>query len=225
MPIQLFTIHFAGGSCYSYLFMHSLFNSNIQVNPIELPGRGKRMQAPLLLNFEEALNDCYQQIKALRQANLPYIIYGHSMGALIGLMLTDKLEKEDIGPTKLVVSGNAGPNIGFNKNRYLMSDQDLKTELSQMGGSPEDVLSNKDLFDFFSPIIRADFELMEKVSHWPKTAIKCPVNVIMGDSEPHIEDIHTWSKYCVQKVNYNILSGGHFFINKQAKQIVEIIQN
>jgi external thioesterase TEII len=43
---QLFLLHFAGGSCYSFQFMLP-YLKDFNVLPIELPGRGRRIKESL----------------------------------------------------------------------------------------------------------------------------------------------------------------------------------
>ena len=77
--MQLFLLHFAGGSCYSFDFLKQHLDSRFEFIPLELPGRGRRTNENLLNNKEKAINDYLAQIKLIRNGE-PYVIYGHSMG-------------------------------------------------------------------------------------------------------------------------------------------------
>ncbi len=58
---QLFLLHFAGGNRYSFQFLLPQLSA-FNVVALELPGRGNRLNEPLLDNFNEAASDLYQQV-------------------------------------------------------------------------------------------------------------------------------------------------------------------
>lgn len=223
---QLFILHFAGGNMYSLWFMKSYLDAYFDIHFLELPGRGKRIRETLLYDFEAAVTDYYQQIKKIRNNNTQYHIYGHSLGALLGFWVSVKMEKAGDVPISLIVSGSRGPNVIKKKNRHLMSDAALKKELLEMGGVEEEVLSNNELFDFFNPIIRADFQLVDEYVRTDNdTAVSCPIRAIMGDKEELVTRINDWKMYTINNFNHTILSGGHFFIYDHKEEISRIIIN
>lgn len=223
---QLFLLHFAGGNSYSFQFLKSFINKDIEFQAIELPGRGKRMGEQLIKTEREAVDDLLIQIRAKRN-NLPFIIYGHSMGALLGFHLTAELEKCSDAPSFLIVSGNAGPRTGIKKDRYLMDDFCLKEELRRMGGVPEEVLNNEDLFNFFLPVMKADFEIIENVKLTPEKheKINTPIFAVMGTEEETIEDISNWGNYTSAYLKELVLEGNHFFIHKHPAKIAAVIND
>ena len=66
----------------------------IVVNEVELAGRGRRMNEPLIDNMEEMVEDIYYSIKDY--ITEPYAIFGHSMGGLLTYELCHKLQKKAI---------------------------------------------------------------------------------------------------------------------------------
>ncbi|MFT5822556.1 MAG: external thioesterase TEII [Crocinitomix sp.] len=226
--IQVFLLHFAGGNYYSFQFLKPHFSGIFEACPIELPGRGKRIREDLIFDEKEAVADYLKQIKSLRNGR-PYLIYGHSMGASLGLRLTKKLEELGDAPLRLIVSGNAGPGTGDNKCRSQMNEAELKIELRTMGGVPEEVLENKELYDFFIPIMKADFSLLEKSEKNEGNKVdyklETPITALMGDSEETVDEIENWRNYTTGKCDFQVLSGNHFFIHEHAKRITELFEN
>lgn len=211
---QLFLLHFAGGNSYSYNFLKDKLSEFFEFIPLELPGRGKRFQERLLTTKESAIQDYFNQIKSLRN-DQPYLIYGHSMGATLGLSVTKCMENVNDAPLHLLVTGNAGPNIkGKDKTiRYLLNNIDFKEELRALGGVPEEVLINEELFDFFSPILRSDFEVLEKDNYHERgMVIQTPITAIMGDEEETMVDIDNWKKFTDGDFSSQLMKGNHFFI-------------
>ena len=223
---QIFLLHFAGGSTHSFDFLKKHVNSQFEFFALELPGRGKRIKEELLINKRDAIADYVNQIKLLRKKG-PFIIYGHSMGATLGLSIVKIFEDMEDFPKQLIVSGNPGPGIEVKNEtirRYLMNDDDFKEELRKFGGIPEEVFQNKDIYDFFLPILRADFEILEKdqlVENNEK--ITTPIFAMMGDEEESHNKIENWKRFTFSSLQYEIFKGNHFFIYDYPKEINEII--
>lgn len=230
---QLFLLHFAGGSCYSFDFLRSHFNTDIEFISLEIPGRGKRFGEELLKTKESVIQDYFNQIRALRN-NEPYLIYGHSMGATLGLSVTNKMEEVGDSPKFLIVTGNAGPGLneleGFklkrDKLRYSMCDDDFKAELKELGGVPEKILNNPELYNFFAPIIRADFEVLETDNYLEKKIyLNTPIHAIMGSEEKTSCKVQNWSRFTSGEFTSEILSGNHFFIYNYPNNLAKTIQS
>lgn len=220
---QLFLLHFAGGNSYSFHFLKA-YLPEFEFVALELPGRGKRMQENLLRDFDAASEDIYKQI--LRHLNPGhFMLYGHSMGSVMALKATLLLQEINVVPLHLVVSGNPGPGVGENKGRYLMEKETLKLELKEMGGMPDEVLTNDELFEFYEPILKADFEVVEKNSPVAFSPVRVPICAIMGSEEKRVGDIDNWRKYTHSYFESKVLDGGHFFIYQHPRKIADIIRD
>lgn len=224
--VQLFTLHFAGGNCYSFQFLRPYLPSNFEFHPIELPGRGKRINEKLLTEESEAVRDLQYQITSLRN-DKPFLIFGHSMGAALGLRVTKVLEQLGDPPDGLIVAGNAGPGSWKEeKCRSKMMDGELKDELMSLGGVSKEILDNDDLFNFFAPIIRSDFKLLEngpKLS--PDFKINSPLTAVMGENEATAGEIENWRNFTYNECKFFLLPGNHFFIYDHPLELIRIIKN
>ena len=223
---QLFMLHFAGGNIFSYQFLKPYVPVDFDFHPIELPGRGKRITENFVSTTSDAVEDLVSQIISLRN-NQAYIIFGHSMGASLGLRVTKRLEELGDPPMRLIVSGNAGPGIKDNdKCRSTMNDDELKEELRTLGGVSEEVLENDELFDFFAPIMKSDFRLLETCEKLaPGFKINSPIVAIMGDSEETSESIENWRKFTSSEFKSFLLEGNHFFIHNHPTSLIRIVNN
>ncbi|RSC93309.1 thioesterase II family protein [Tenacibaculum singaporense] len=230
--VKVFLLHFAGGSSYSFDFLRPFLPNCFEFIPLELPGRGKRIGEELIKNKEVAIEDYVKQIKLLHEG-VPFIIFGHSMGADLGFYVTKELEKSFLFPEYLFVSGNPGPqkeahdlkNQKSKKTRYKLSDDDLKEELRKIGGMPEEVLQDDDIFDFFKPIIRTDFQVLEDENTLSKDiVIKSPIHALMGDEEEHASRIDNWKNHTLSSFNSSLFKGNHFFIYDYPENISAIIK-
>ena len=107
-----------------------------------------------------------------------------------------------------------------------MNDEALKEELRMLGGVPEEVLQDKDLYEFFSPIMRADFEVLEKDNFSEKgIVINTPIHAIMGTKEERNSKIENWKNFTSSDFAYQLIEGGHFFIQDHPKEMATIIKS
>lgn len=220
---KLFLLHFAGGNCYSFQFMEPLLK-DFDVFSLELPGRGRRINEGLLKDFDSAAQDIYRQI-ANKLANSNFLIYGHSMGAYLALRVSGILEKEGRLPACLVVSGNAGSEVGDDKKRSLYGNKEFIEELQSIGGIPPELLEDKELFSFFEPILRADFEIVEGYKIANEAALSSPIYALMGSREEDADKISNWSRFTRSRFNFEILEGDHFFIRQHPQRIAMVIKD
>lgn len=199
---------------------------NFEVISLELPGRGKRLGEPLLKDFGQAAEDMFRQVKQKLSPG-PFVMYGHSMGAYMTLRISNLLEKSGRTPVAIIVSGNAGPGLPGRekKRRYLMAREDFKEELRKIGGAPEEFLENDELFSFFEPILRADFEVAENHGLEEEPPAGAPLFAIMGSEEEHADKISNWSRFTRSAFRSDILKGGHFFIQKHPRRLASIIRD
>jgi external thioesterase TEII len=225
--MQLFLLHFAGGNCYSYDFLLKKIKAKIDCYALELPGRGKRYHESIITNKEEAIQDYIFQIQQKRNGE-PYILYGHSMGASLGFYVTQKMEEIKDPPELFIATGNPGPGIKYKKHnekqkRYQLNNLEFKDYLKELGGIPKEILMNEELFNFFSPIIRSDFQIIEENNTIPTERIATPIYALMGNQEEKVGEIHNWEKYTRTELYVEILEGNHFFIYNHQDKLIEII--
>ena len=227
MKKQLFLLHFAGGNSYSYNFLKENLDEEFEFIPLELPGRGKRLREKLIKNKKEAVSDYVNQIITLRNT-MPYVIYGHSMGATLGLWVSKRMEKVGDAPVNLVVSGNSGPGKRQKgePKRYLYDDAEFKKFLKKLGGVSEEILKNKELYEFFNPIIRTDFQLLENDDYSEEgLLLHTPIRAIMGDKEETVGNIENWSNFTSKEYSYAIFPGDHFFIYEHRDALSKMIKS
>jgi surfactin synthase thioesterase subunit len=225
MKPQLFLLHYAGGSCYSFQFI-APFLTEFETAVIELPGRGRRMSEGLINSFDKAADDVFRQIGP-RIRSVPFLIYGHSMGAYLGLRVSGMLSRSGVPPACLIVSGNPGPGITDEdppRKRYKLPHDEFIEALRELGGAPDELLEDKELLDFYEPILRADFEVAEENTLDNEAPLNIHLYAIMGSEEKKHDQIANWGRYTTNEFGSKILEGKHFFIFDKPREIAAIIK-
>lgn len=223
---SIISIPYAGGNRYSFVNFRAFFPSTLNFVTLELPGRGARLDEGLLNELPSMVNDLYTQIKPF--LNHDYVIYGHSMGGMLGNLLIQKLnEYGEKMPLHFFVTGCRSPiNNHSRKIFHSLSDDEFWQELQTLGGLPADILHNNALMDFFLPIIRADFKSVETYKYKKGVKYNVDITAITGLEDSIGEkDLKEWSNETSAELRTFCLPGGHFFINDHSKEIAKLIKD
>ncbi|MBJ8054124.1 thioesterase [Bacillus cereus] len=223
---KLFCFPHAGGSAFSYSKWKNYFNPHIEVVPIELAGRGYRIEESLYQSMEEAVNDVYNSI-VKQLDNSPYILYGHSMGSLIAYELARKIQdSNNVLPEFLVLSGRNHPNSKIKNIRHNLPDEQFKNEVIAMGGTSSKVFQSEELLEMFLPILRADFKIVETYIH-DYNMKACDVDFLIlngkDDEFTTYEEVKKWVQYTNKMCTFHSFEGQHFFLHETIEEIVSII--
>jgi surfactin synthase thioesterase subunit len=212
----------AGGSAYNYSSFKQYFPNNIEFTPYDLPGHGSKIRKDLMRNMDDLLDTLYVDIAPTLDS--PYAFYGHSLGAVIAFSLTQKIcINHKNQPIHLFLSGRGNSSYLHNDKiqRHLLPKDAFRTMLKDMGGMPKSVLENEELMDFFEPIIRADFELLESYCSVSSDKLNIPFSVFIGDSEKTTkEEAQQWQNETTIPIQLHIMQGDHFFIFDRTQEIV-----
>ena len=210
MKIIAFT--FAGGNKYSY---NNLFQKEHKAVVLEYPGRGARMAESLLTSLDAIIADVYPKVQKEIATAESYIIYGHSMGSLVAYEICKRIEKQGLQlPVKLILNGVKGPQHSREKIISHLSDHDFWDEITKLGGIPVEIAKNRELVDFFAPILKADYKCVESYRHDAVSpVINIPIDVFYGSEEDITEEeVSGWNEVSSKEVNITKLAGNHFFI-------------
>ncbi|WP_177189883.1 thioesterase II family protein [Hymenobacter actinosclerus] len=224
--IQLFSIPYAGGGRYSYQGIKRFMPANIEHVALELPGRGQRVTEDLLVDLDRMVDDLAQQLQVQRNG-APFVLYGHSMGGVLGHQLLRHLARVGAElPMHFLISGCAAPcQERYQKNRHRLSDGLLTQELMKLGGLPPEVLASEELMSFCLPIIRADIQALELHAYRPATPYSVPLTIVSGTAEGLAEsDLDEWSRETMEPIGKLRLPGNHFFIEQQFHVLAGLIQ-
>jgi len=224
--INLFCLPFAGGSYYAYRDFERYLSEGIRFVPLDLPGHGKRLKEPLLTDLHDMADDVFLQIETAFHE--PYAIYGHSMGAALAYLVAQKAATQKMPePLHLFLTGRQAPSVeSKEKDAYLLPKEEFIRRLDEYGGIPKEILAEKDLLDFFEPIIRADFQAIGTYIQIENDIqpLNVPITVMIGlnDTTTYQEALK-WQEVTRTKIILRQFPGGHFFIFEHTADICRII--
>ncbi|MCU0467377.1 MAG: alpha/beta fold hydrolase [Arcicella sp.] len=220
--VTVFLLPFAGGSSYSYRNYMSYASDDFKIIPLEIPGRGKRMKENLLTDIDAIVEDVFGQIKD-EISNIQYVIYGHSMGTLIAYLVTKRITECFLNPPlMLFLTGSRGPSVKReNDNYYLLPDDDFISKVKILGGLPDEILKNSEILEFYLPILKADFEAVEKYEYELTQPWSIPMEVRIGTADDtNLEEAQTWQHESTEETTVKQYEGDHFFIYNHTAEII-----
>ena len=223
--LRLFCLPYAGGTASTFRTWPTSVSPSIEVWAIQLPGRETRFYEPRLTRLDELSAILVDVISP--HLNLPYAIFGHSMGALIGFALARRLRDQGFPqPQHLFASARRAPQIPRpDPPTYALPEPAFIAELRRLNGTPEAVLQHDELRALMLPILRADFELNETYTYRPALPLACPISAFGGSADPTLTraDLDPWREQTSEGFRLHMLAGNHFFLQSAQAELLHTI--
>jgi medium-chain acyl-[acyl-carrier-protein] hydrolase len=213
---RMFCFPFAGGSASAFLNWRNFLPDYIEVIAVQLPGREDRIREVPDISIKQLLESLYEGF--LDMEELPFVFFGHSMGAFLCLAFAKFLEENNAPlPQHVYISAAYPPEDSPNRKKLShLSNHELVEEIKKLNGTPSAILNNKDFYKYYLPIIRRDFELLESLNFtdYINFRFKCPLTIMGGkqDSMVNPELLKQWKKYTISSSILKLFDGDHFFI-------------
>jgi medium-chain acyl-[acyl-carrier-protein] hydrolase len=199
----------------------------VDVCAIQLPGRGSRFREE---PFRRAADLVPAVADALRpHLDVPFALFGHSMGALVVFELTRELRRRRVPlPVLLAVSGHEAPQRPDPDPPIAhLPDAEFIRELrARYDGIPEQVLAEQELLQLLLPVLRADVLLMESYVYGDEPALECALSCYGGEQDRHVgrEDLEAWREQTRGPFTLRVFPGGHFFIESARDAVLKALR-
>ncbi|MDR6711187.1 surfactin synthase thioesterase subunit [Pseudomonas hunanensis] len=225
--VNLLCLPYSGASAMVYSRWRRKLPAWLQVRPVELPGRGARMGEALYTDMQALARQLASEQRLA--ASAPYVLLGHSLGALLAFELAHELQALGCPPPlALIACGTAAPtrreDYDGSNWREPKSDAELIDELRNLQGTPEEVLANDELMSLTLPILRADFLLCGRYAYRQRAPLACPLHVLGGEDDRASEDqLLAWGKQTLGEFSLKMFPGGHFFIHEHEDRVLGVL--
>lgn len=212
--LRLFCLHYLGGGASAFRQWSDNFPPEIEICPIQLPGRENRIN-------EQPFEDIESLVEKLTQILYPYLdkpfaFYGHSMGALVSFELARQLRRQHgLIPVHLFAAAYYAPDAisPFQKISY-MEESSLISSLPRLLDAPESLLKNTEFIQALLPTVKADLQIVGKHIYSDEEPLDCPISAFGGlqDKEVSYDDLSEWGKHTKSKFNLQMFPGKHLFL-------------
>ncbi|KAI9906387.1 hypothetical protein PsorP6_003375 [Peronosclerospora sorghi] len=159
----------------------------------------------------------------------PFVVLGHSLGAIVALALTHFLEQRKFStPRYVFFSGAAGPDTWdmYDESIILKDDAEICKLIELLGGTDKELLEIPHQKQKLLSAYRADMKLRNSIVRWfqqqKEVKIFSDVTVFGGleDTNTPANSLPSWKKVCGESVEFNVelFDGGHFFLTNSETQ-------
>ncbi len=212
--IKVFCLPYAGGSKSIFNDWIGEYKNIADIIPVEYSGHGSRFGEELYTSADDMADDVFKYIVSQKPEN--YVIYGHSMGSLISLLTTIRLEKKyPYAPKSVIIGGTRPPHLVYKDEpiAHLPKDEFMK-KIFEMDQMDTEIMEEPELLDLLYDIFYADAvlgETYEGYSELPKINTDLVVMTGLQDNEAPEEDMREWNEYTNGALEFKIFDAGHFF--------------
>jgi len=225
--LRLLCFPHGGGSASLFRSWQPLIGEEVEVWGVQLPGReGRRHESPYR-SIAEAVAELAESLGP--HLDLPFGVYGHSVGADLAYGLSVELAERGLPtPRHLFVAGQTPPYERVVEDPlHLLPDAELLARLEQYGGIPGELRANREALEPALPRLRADLELSETYALKAVPRLDVPVTAFGGlhDRTLHTPDIARWAELTAGAFHVEWLPGGHFFAHTEVEEVVEQIHD
>jgi medium-chain acyl-[acyl-carrier-protein] hydrolase len=183
---------------------------------VRLPGRGARVDEPLATTVKDIVEPLARAVEPLLEAS-KVVIFGHSLGALLGVELVYELRRRRIRPPDLlVVSGRTVPGTGRTLRLHELPDRHLIREVQRIyGGIPKEILVEPAMLKRMLPILRADLAVNENHQVEKAAPLSSGILALGGTDDPHVTltELELWRKRTTGPFACAQFEGGHFYLS------------
>jgi surfactin synthase thioesterase subunit len=223
--LRVFCLPYAGAGASAYRSWANELHTDMQLCPVQLPGRENRLGEPAIDSTGVLVRELLTGLRPY--LDRPFVIFGHSMGALLGYELARELRRLGLPqPRHLFLSAHRAPHLpGQLPHVHALSRPEFLAELRRLEGTPDEVLEHEELMQIAEPILRADFKLCETYVHAPGEPLDIPLSIFGGADDPKVREevLAPWREHTRAAMRLQIFPGGHLFLHPSRAPLVSAI--
>jgi surfactin synthase thioesterase subunit len=211
----------AGGSASYYLPVSAaLGRGGVEVVALQYPGRQDRRTEPLIDDVGVLADQIHKVLPDL--SDRPTAFFGHSMGAVVAFEVARRLERDGAGPTRLFASGRRAPSTFRDEAVHRSGDAGIMAEMRNLNGTDSAVIGDEEMMRLVLPVLRADYQAIETYRCTPETTVRCPITVLVGDSDPKttVDEARQWDRHTTGGFDLRVYGGGHFYLTARATEVI-----
>lgn len=211
----------AGGTASFYSPLARALPDSVEALGVQYPGRKERYAENCVDNLDELADEIFGNLRDM--GDIPLVLFGHSMGAIVAYEVARRLERSDSGPpVGLIVSGRRAPSISRDETMHLLDEAGLVAAILKLGGTEPLILADRSMRRLVLPAIRADYTAIETYRHLLEPMLTCPISVFTGESDPRVAlaEAHAWQEHTTGPFSLRSFPGGHFYLNEQRASVI-----
>jgi surfactin synthase thioesterase subunit len=223
---SLVCLPYAGGSASFFYGLARASAAGAQVLGARYPGRQARMREPLAASLEELASGLCPALLAAGLSRV--VLFGHSMGALLGFEIATRLRGEkSIEIAGLLVSAARAPSVGYPELAINDEDAPLLAMFERAGGDTAELLADPEFRALMLPPLKADNLALSRYLVKDPVALDIPVSVIWPVDDPEVtrDHVQPWRRTSRRDVDVHEVTGGHFYLYDWPPDVVALVDS
>ncbi|MDT0265987.1 alpha/beta fold hydrolase [Streptomyces sp. DSM 44915] len=223
-PVRLVCLPHAGGSASYYHPLSAALRDTFDVLVVQYPGRQNRYTEPPLTSVAALADGVVEALTPW--LDRPLVIFGHSMGSLIGFEAARRLTAAGSPPRALVASGRRAPDRHRDGDIHRRDDAGVLAEMRRLGGTGTGLLEDPEIRALVLPAIRGDFQATETYRFTPGPPLPCPLLALVGDADPVAElaEVRDWARHTSADFRLRTFPGDHFYLADQFPAVADTVR-
>ena len=223
--LRLFCFPYAGGTATIFRAWPDSLPPTIEVCPVHLPGRGKRLREPPFTHYQSLVQAIAEGLHPY--LDQPFALFGHSLGAMLSFELARHLRRMRLPqPQHLFVSGRRAPQVvNSEPPTHDLPEAQFVAALRKLNGTPAEALEHPELMQLMLPLLRADFEVCDTYTYVSEEPLAIPITAYGGlfDTGVLREQVEGWRQQTTASFTLRMLPGDHFFINTSQTTLLRLL--
>ena len=218
--LRLICFPYAGGGVSAYRPWSDALGPDVEVRPVQLPGRESRLDEPCCTDLDALVHGITNAVSALTAART--VLFGYSMGALLAFEVARELRRRRLPVERLIVAAAPAPHLARSRSRmHELPDAELTEALRDLGGTPDVVFDDSELLQVLLPILRADFTLLERYRHKRDVPLACPISALGGRADALVSaaQLGAWRAHTQEAFDTASFPAGHFFMHACGERV------
>jgi len=222
---RLICFAYAGAGTVAFQSWAMSLQVEVEVCAVRLPGRERligeapfQRLAPLIEWTVEVLGP---------RLTVPYVLFGHSFGALIGFEFARELRRRGLpAPQSLLVSGHRAPHLPRLEPPIAgLSDAEFIARIEEIEGTVTEVFAYPELRELILPALRADFSVLENYTFIPEAPFEFPLRAYRGAEDPLVptKDLALWAGLTRASFSTHVFPGNHNYLEAQREALLNEI--
>lgn len=218
---------FAGGSAHSLAeWLPMVIRPGDSAYLLQYPGRGPRRDDPLADSLAELAAEAVTGLLGCTDG--PFVLIGHSMGAILAYEIAARLEAEGQVPALLVASSSRPPGLVGLDTAVLsrLTTSDWVAQMTADGFTGIDAMP-PDMMNAAVAVLRSDYLLTAGYMTTPDELLSCQVLALGGIADARVtaEHLNRWAEVTSGTTSVQRLPGGHFYYRGQLGSVARFINS
>ncbi|RSO46444.1 thioesterase [Streptomyces sp. WAC 06725] len=223
---RLVCLPHAGGSASFYRRWAQHLDCDVELQIVQYPGREERVDEPFLTDPEALVEAVAGAVLETARPDVETVLFGHSMGALIGYETVRTLAARGLRVGRLFVSGQAAPDERIGREpATALSDDAILHEVETHGGTQMSIFDDPEIREMVLPILRNDYLLIDSYSPRTTPPVDASVIALAGDRDTSVSvaRVRRWEGVAGKEFHLHTFPGGHFFLAEQRAQVITVL--